>query len=107
MLNNPAQRCLVPFTRFAEPKQGMGREEWWFTVRDQPVAAFAGIWRPSQYGNAYAFLTCEPNELVGPLHEKAMPVVLDPADYEGWLTGEYAAACALAIPFNADRMTVA
>ena len=45
MLNNPAQRCLVPFSSFAEPKPNAGREECWFMVTDTPVAAFAGIWR--------------------------------------------------------------
>lgn len=106
MLANPEQRCLVPFSAFAEPKIGQGREEWWFKVVDQPIAAFAGIWRNTEYGRCYAFLTCEPNELVAPLHPKAMPVILEPADYEGWLTGDYAVACAYAKPFLADRMTV-
>src|SRR3546814_2366438 len=30
MLSKPEQRCLVPFTRFAEPKPNAGREEIWF-----------------------------------------------------------------------------
>ena len=34
MLANPAQRCIVPFSIFAEPKIGQGREEWWFNVVD-------------------------------------------------------------------------
>jgi hypothetical protein len=28
------------------------------------IFAFAGIWRPTEEGKAYAFLTCEPNPLV-------------------------------------------
>lgn len=106
MLNNPAQRCLVPFTTFAEPKIGQGREEWWFNVVDQPVAAFAGIWRMSDQGRVYAFLTCEPNELVAPLHPKAMPVILDPAQYEEWLSTDYDGAVAMAKAFPAERMAV-
>lgn len=50
MLDNPAQWCLVPFSSFAEPKPNAGREECWFSVPSQPVAAFAGIWRPSVEG---------------------------------------------------------
>lgn len=107
MLATPAQRCLVPFSRFAEPKAGAGREEWWFTLPDQPVAAFAGIWRDTEHGRCYAFLTCEPNELVAPLHPKAMPVILDRGDYEQWLSGDYDDACALARPYDADAMVVA
>lgn len=104
MLAAPAQRCLVPFSSFAEPKAGAGRDEWWFTLPDQPTAAFAGIWRDTEHGRCYAFLTCEPNELVAPLHPKAMPVILAPADYDQWLTAGYDEACALARPFVADAM---
>ena len=46
-----------------------------------------------------ALPTCEPNATVGAVHPKAMPVVLDPGDYAGWLNGEYANACALAKPY--------
>ncbi len=107
MLAKPAQRCLVPFTSFAEPKPNAGREECWFSVPSTPVAAFAGVWRPSEEGNVFAFLTCEPNPLVRPIHPKAMPVILDPDDYEKWLTCEYDQACGKAVPFPSQLMTVA
>lgn len=107
MLTNPTQRCLVPFSSFAEPKIGQGRAEWWFRVIDEPIAAFAGIWRESEYGPVYAFLTCEPNTLVAPLHPKAMPVILHHADYDQWLEGDFQEACSLAKPFDASRMAVA
>ena len=45
MLNKPEQRCLVPFSSFAEPQIGGGRAEHWFHIKDRPVAAFAGVWR--------------------------------------------------------------
>ena len=35
-----------------------------------------------------AFLTCEPNPLVAPFHEKAMPVIVHPEDDERWLDAE-------------------
>lgn len=111
MLATPARRCLVPFTSFAEPKPGTDPEtgrpaEWWFTVNERPLACFAGIWRPTEIGNAYAFLTCEPNPLVAPLHPKAMPVILQESDYEEWLSGDYADACELAQPYPSQLMTV-
>ncbi len=35
----------------------------------------------------YSFLTSEPNGIVGPIHPKAMPVILTaPEEYEAWLT---------------------
>ncbi|MGJ8586404.1 MAG: SOS response-associated peptidase family protein [Marinosulfonomonas sp.] len=87
MLTRAENRCLVPFTQFAEPKPNAGREEVWFTVSEADVSAFAGIWRDTEEGPAYAFLTCEPNPLVRPIHPKAMPVVLQPDDYDFWLAG--------------------
>lgn len=106
MLAKPAQRCLVPFTAFAEPKIGQERAEHWFTVPSRPVSAFAGIWRESEAGRVYAFLTCEPNALVKPLHPKAMPVILAEDDYERWLTSDYEEACTLAQPFPSQLMAV-
>lgn len=106
MLTTPAQRCLVPFSRFAEPKKGAGRDEHWFTLPDQPVAAFAGIWRDSEAGKVFAFLTCEPNSLVAPLHPKAMPVILDPDQYRSWLTEEALDVKTVAQPYPSQLMKV-
>lgn len=111
MLKDPAQRCLVPFSQFAEPKPGKdpvtGRPaEYWFKVTGSPIAAFAGIWRTSEAGRVYAFLTCEPNPLVAPLHPKAMPVILHPEDYQRWLTADVEEACRLAVPFPSQLMSL-
>ena len=118
-LAKPANRCLVPFTSFAEPKPGKGEDNLpachWFDLPASEVAAFAGIWRPYSIelkgeqlsGEAFAFLTCEPNPLVAPLHPKAMPVILAPEDYDAWLDGDVDSACALAAPFPSQLMRVA
>ncbi|WP_109808433.1 SOS response-associated peptidase [Sphingosinithalassobacter portus] len=98
------RRCLVPFTRFAEPKIGQGREEHWFTVPSRPAAAFAGIWDMWNGEPVFAFLTCEPNSLVKPLHPKAMPVILAEDDYQLWLTGDWNEAQSLVAPFPAQLM---
>jgi len=110
-LARPANRCLVPFTTFAEPTlephPELGKKgEHWFRLPAYPVGAFAGIWRGGDRGNEYAFLTCEPCSLVAPLHPKAMPVILHPEDYETWLAGDYEAACKLAAPFPSQLMEV-
>jgi putative SOS response-associated peptidase YedK len=106
MIENPKQRCLVPFTSFAEPMIGAGRQEHWFSVVNEPVSAFAGIWRPTDEGNAFAFLTCEPNALVAPLHPKAMPVILHPDDYLTWLSAPTKTAVSLAEPFPSQLMAL-
>ena len=111
-LNDPARRCLVPVSRFCEwtsepdPETGRKRKVW-FAHEGQPVFAFAGIWRPSDERSFMAFLTCAPNATVGAVHPKAMPVMLDPADYDRWLENEQEEACSLAQPYPDERMRVA
>jgi putative SOS response-associated peptidase YedK len=105
-LSNPARRCLVPVDEFCEWEGAKGSKiKRWFSVPSLPVFAFAGIWRPAEDGPKFAFLTCEPNPLVAPIHPKAMPVILQPDDYDRWLGGEDAAI--LALPFPSQLMTVA
>ncbi len=105
---NPNYRCLVPVTDFCEWSGEKGsKQEHWFSLPASPIFTFAGIWRPTAEGNCYAFLTCEANPLVKPIHEKAMPVILHPEDYDRWLDGEAADACSLAAPFPSQLMQVA
>ena len=115
MLKNPARRCLVPVTDFCEWSGEKGsKREHWFSLPSKPIFSFAGIWRPTPEGNGasehpihgslrepigyYAFLTCEPNPLVAPIHAKATPVILHSEDYDGWLDGGVESACSLAQP---------
>ncbi len=108
-LHNPRWRCLIPVTRFCEwtgePDQGTGRKsKVWFGQPDQPVFAFAGVWRPADSGSLMAFLTCEANSVVGAVHPKAMPVILEPNSFDVWLDSERVDACALAPPYPDERM---
>jgi putative SOS response-associated peptidase YedK len=112
-LNDPRRRCIVPVTQFcewtAEPHPETKRKQKvWFALKEDsdPVFAFAGIWRPGETGRFMAFLTCEPNELVGPVHPKAMPVMLRPSDVSRWLGSPSADACQLAQPFAAAEMRI-
>lgn len=70
--------------------------------RCAPNAAFAEIGPPSEVGNVFAFLTCEPNPLMAPIHPKAMPVILQPEDYSCWLGGD--PVVDLAVPFAPQLM---
>ena len=100
-LANPAQRCLVPVTEFSEWSQAAdpatGRKaKHWFALRDDPLFAFAGLWRQTEQGPRFAFLTCEANETVGRVHPKAMPVILRARDEaERWLTADGAGAASM------------
>lgn len=105
-LKNPEQRCLVPFTHFAEPHPEGGKgddgmpKQAWFSLPDQPVGMFAGLWRHTERGPAFAFATCEPNEIVGPIHPKAMPAILKPTEWQDWLSADADTAKALVRPYD-------
>ena len=107
----PAHRCLVPATAFCEYTSGKPAVPTWFAQNpDRPLFAFAGLWRPwtgtrgtkadPAHGehHLFAFLTCAPNTIVAPVHPKAMPVILTPADYDTWLTAPIPDALALQRP---------
>jgi putative SOS response-associated peptidase YedK len=50
-------------------------------------------------------VTCDPNELVAPIHPKAMITILRSEDYEQWLSGSYDDVVALQRLYPADLMT--
>jgi putative SOS response-associated peptidase YedK len=104
-LRHPELRCLVPVTAFMEWGGGERgrRTQHWFGVRSEPVFAFAGIWRDSDVAS-FAFLTCEPNPLVGAVHAKSMPVIVAPWDYDRWLTADWSDARGIAGPFGSQMM---
>jgi len=112
-LANPQRRCLVPVSRFCEweTMADSRKVPRWFSVPSRAMFAFAGIWRPltgeGGPGACYAFLTCAPNPLVGPIHPKAMPVILHKEDEQRWLTAPIDDALALAQPFPSQLMALA
>jgi putative SOS response-associated peptidase YedK len=59
----------------------------WFTVNDQPIFAWAGMWRISDgRGAVYSGMMTDCNEAIRPVHER-MPVLLHPDEYDQWLHG--------------------
>lgn len=109
----PANRCLVPFTSFAEPETlpDSKKQNAWFALDEScPIAFFAGVWVPQwksvrkvkegeTTNDLYAFLTTEPNKEVGEIHPKAMPVILTkPDEWETWLSADWATAGKLQRP---------
>ena len=115
LAEKPENRCLVPLTEFCEwtPEPhdlGDGKKpvkgEMWFQVQDQPLFAVAGFWQQTTKGAGFTMVTCDPNELVAPIHPKAMVTVLHADDHERWLRGSYEDVVALQRPYPSDLMTV-
>lgn len=107
-LINPERRCLVPVTAFSEYGPGTPGKLplHWFSVPSRPIFSFAGVWRPSDSGAVFAFLTTDPNSLVAPIHPKAMPVLLHDEDEERWLSAPVGEALMLAAPYPAQLMAM-
>lgn len=105
-------RCLIPATSFCEAKGRQPADYHWFEVDDGAPFAFAGMWRRYEglYKDepvaidTYTMLTSTPNDMVRPVHQDRMPVILDAADYDTWLRGDEDAAAILMRPFPAERM---
>lgn len=116
-LSNPERRCLVPFTDFqewtVEPDPATGKKRpHWFSVPSRPIGTFAGIWRPSEAGPIFAFLTCgydgnAQEHVVGAVHPKAIPVILHNEDFDRWLGAPVEEALSLACAFPSQLMAVA
>jgi putative SOS response-associated peptidase YedK len=55
----------------------------------------------------YSFLTSEPNGIVGPIHPKAMPVILTTTEeYEVWLSASADEALKLQRPLPDDLLEI-
>lgn len=116
-------RCVVPFTSFAEPDPASANggpipNAWFALDESRPLAFFAGIWvadwtsvRKVRDGlttlDLFGFLTTEPNGIVAPIHQKAMPVILTTQDdVETWLTAPWEEAKALQRPCPDDQLVI-
>jgi putative SOS response-associated peptidase YedK len=118
----PEYRCLVPVTAFSEYADTKPRKTpVWFALDEaRPLFAFAGIWRPwtgvrgtkaenpdrvAEDHRLFSFLTTEANGVVGPVHPKAMPVLLTtPEECVTWLKAPTEEALQLQRPLSDDLM---
>jgi putative SOS response-associated peptidase YedK len=108
----PENRCVVPFTSFAENEvlpDGTRPTVWFALDEERPLACFAGIWtrwtsvRKVKEGETsndlFAILTTAPNAEIGAIHPKAMPVILrDAEEIDRWMSAPLADALKLQRP---------
>ena len=108
-LRNSEFRCLIPATAFMEwgrtdPTTGKHRAHW-FALTDQPLFAFAGVWKDSEVPS-FALLTCEANAALRAFGIERMPAILphDPRAHSIWLNGEWNRAAGLIAPYSSSLM---
>ena len=85
------RRCLIAADGFYEWRtDDRGKQPMWINRADDEPFAFAGIWAEARGRNgtpvvSCAIVTCEPNELMRPIHDR-MPVILAPDAEGAWLS---------------------
>jgi len=83
-----------------------------FTLNSRQPFAFAGLWdawrEPAgeDWLQSFAIFTTEPNELAATVHNR-MPVILQPSEYDRWLTRDEAERPPIDLlrPYDAGEMT--
>ncbi|MBO9124939.1 MULTISPECIES: SOS response-associated peptidase [unclassified Rhizobium] len=117
-------RCIVPVTSFAEPDPASQRpggnvpNAWFGRSENKELMFFAGIHVPQWNSvrkvkdglttdDLYAFLTTDPNDVVKPIHGKAMPVLLTTKEQTDlWMNGSWEEAQHLARPAPNDAIMI-
>lgn len=84
-------RCIIPVSGFYEwLHTGGSKTPHYIHLSDNSPMSLAGIWEPwkapdGQEIETFSILTTTSNSLISPLHDR-MPVILQPADYNLWLS---------------------
>jgi putative SOS response-associated peptidase YedK len=108
-LRNSEFRCLVPATAFMEWGKGVDREgqrvRHWLGCADQPLFAFAGVWKDSEVPS-FALLTCAVNAVLRSVGAQSMPAILppDPRAHDEWLHADWDRASKLLAPYSSSLM---
>lgn len=85
------RRCLIPVSGFYEWKaEGRQKYPWYVSLKSGEPMAIAGLWetwspKDGEVIESCSIITTGANELMAPIHDR-MPVILDPDQWETWLS---------------------
>ena len=83
-----SRRCLVPANGFYEwkPEHGI-KQPYYIYPSGGALFAFAGLWEQWNDLQTCTVITTDANEKMSAVADR-MPVIVSPAEYSAWLTGE-------------------
>jgi putative SOS response-associated peptidase YedK len=105
------RRCLIVADGFYEWRaEETGKKPVWITRPNREPFAFAGLWAAAKRGDgssihSCAIVTCEPGEVVAPIHDR-MPVILGHEAEARWLDPDAAPAELLDLLVPTDDLVV-
>jgi putative SOS response-associated peptidase YedK len=108
------RRCLIPVDGFYEwRKEGEIKQPFRIGFKGGKPFVFAGLWEswtvpPDQEDagdiiETFTIVTTDANTKIAPIHHR-MPVIVDPADFDAWLTGNADDAANVIRAFPPDDM---
>ena len=106
------RRCLIPMSGWDEwPETGAGKQRVRVSMPGHPVFMAAGLYdvnvdpKTGEKVPVYTMCTVPPNEFLGTVHDRA-PMVLQPSQYDAWLSGGAAALALVGTHPDADVFEV-
>jgi len=105
--SQPEHRCLIPTSRYAEALGTPGKmTETWLSIKDQPLSAWAGLWRSSdEWGDCYTGVMTENAPELAHIHDRS-PVILMPDQWQVWLTAPLADLYQFDRPYPAQGVKI-
>jgi putative SOS response-associated peptidase YedK len=102
-----SQRCLIPASAFYEWQQmGSVKQPFCFELTGRDVFAFAGLWDQWNGRDGCVIMTTVPNAVLESIGHDRMPVIIDPENYDAWLSSPVNEALALLNAYDATRMSM-
>ncbi|AXK40773.1 SOS response-associated peptidase [Crenobacter cavernae] len=84
----PRQRAIVPATAFHEWRDGQC-----YAITQPGAVAFGSLYELWPYGEqlvpAFSIITVPPHPKLSHIHEKSLPLLLEPGDFDTWLSPEF------------------